>query len=283
LLDCAPVFEDIRYDVSSGIATITLSRPDKLNALGARTYEELREAFSRAGADERVGVVVTKGEGRAFCAGGDIEMAQTLLTSEHAGRTHYFDRMIGVSDVVLSIGKPVLFAVHGACVGGGAELALFADLVIADETAYFVFNGTEIGGCSWWGGPQLLPLLVGMRRAEEIMYLSKRVRADEAAAIGLITRAVPAGELEAAADEVCQRILDLSEEGVRLTKAGLRSTKQLLLASMSAHAELNVGALGKPDLHAAFDAFLQGRKMSWRDLRPGFAEQPTAGGVRHEP
>src|SRR5919201_1831418 len=277
------VFEDIRYDVSGGIATITLNRPDRLNALRVRTFDELRDAFAQASADERVGVVVTNGEGRAFCAGGDVEMAQTLLTSEHAGRNHYFDRMIGVSDAILSMGKPVIFAVQGACVGGGAELALFADFVIADETAYFVFNGTEIGGCSWWGGPQLLPVLVGMRRAEEILYLSKRVRADEAAAIGLVTRTVRAGELETATDEVCQRILDLSEEGVRLTKAGVRSTKQLLLATMSVHAELNVGALGKPDLHAAFDAFLEGRKMSWRDLRPGFAEEPTAGGVRNEP
>jgi enoyl-CoA hydratase/carnithine racemase len=211
-------------------------------------------------------------------------MAQSLLTSEQAGRTHYFDRMISVSDVVLSIGKPVVFAVHGACVGGGAELALFADFVIADESAYFVFNGTEIGGCSWWGGPQLLPLLVGMRRAEEIMYLSKRVRADEAERIGLINRAVPTGELDSATDEVCERILDLSEEGIRLTKAGFRTTKQLLLAGMSASAELNVAALGKPDLHAAFDAFLEGRKMSWRDLRPGLVEEAAApaGSVRHE-
>jgi len=89
-------------------------------------------------------------------------------------------------------------------------------------------------------------------------------------------RVVPAGELAAATDEVSQRILDVSEEGTRLTKAALRSTKQLLLAAMSASAEMNVAALGKPDLHAAFDAFLSGRTMSWRALRPGFAPEPAA-------
>jgi enoyl-CoA hydratase/carnithine racemase len=266
------LYEDITYVVSGGIATITLNRPEKLNALGIRMYAELRDAVREAGADDTVGVVVIRGNGRAFCAGGDIEMAQTILTSEHAGRTHYFGRMIGLSDDILAIGQPVLFAVHGACVGGGAELALFGDFIVADETAYFIFNGTSIGGCSWWGGPQLLPVMVGLRRAEEWMYLSKKVGAREAADSGFVTRCVPAGELEAATEEICERILDVSEEGVRLTKAGFRSVKAQLLTSMSGTAEMNVGALGKPGLHAAFDAFLAGRKMSWRDLRPGLAE-----------
>ena len=231
-----------------------------------QTFEELRGALQLAGADEAVGVVVVRGAGRAFCAGGDIEMAQTVLTSEAAARTHFFDRMIGVSDVIVGLGKPVVFAIHGACVGGGAELALFADLVVADETAYFVFNGTEIGGGNWWGA-QLLPLMIGLRQAQELLYLSERVDARRAAELGLVTRVVPAGELEEATAAICERILDLSEEGLRLTKAALRPELQLLLTSQAASAELNVAALGKPDLHAAFDAFLEGRPMSWRELR----------------
>jgi enoyl-CoA hydratase/carnithine racemase len=236
-----------------------------------QTFEELQDALRRAGADETVGVVVVHGAGRAFCAGGDIEMAQSVLTNEAAARTHFFDRMIGVSDVVVGLGKPVVFAIHGACVGGGAELALFADIVLADETAFFVFNGTEIGGGNWWGA-QLLPLMVGLRRAQEMLYLSERVDATRAAEIGLVTRVVPAGTLEEATAALCERILDLSEEGVRMTKAGLRPVVQLLLASQAISAELNVAALGKPDLHAAFDAFLEGRAMSWRELRPGLVE-----------
>jgi enoyl-CoA hydratase/carnithine racemase len=240
-----------------------------------QTFEELQHALRRAGADETVGVVVLRGAGRAFCAGGDIEMAQSVLTSEAAARAHFFDRMIGVSDVVVGLGKPVVFAIHGACVGGGAELALFADIVVADETAFFVYNGTEIGGGNWWGA-QLLPLMVGLRRAQEILYLSERVDAHRAAEIGLVTRVVPAGTLDEATAALCDRILDLSEEGLRMTKAGLRPILQLLLSSQAASAELNVAALGKPDLHAAFDAFLEGRAMSWRELRPGLAEQGKA-------
>jgi enoyl-CoA hydratase/carnithine racemase len=262
-------YQDIDYVTRGGIATITLDRPDKLNALRVQTYEELRSALRAAGADETVGVVVVRGSGRAFCAGGDIEMAQTVLTSEAAGRTHFFERMIGVSDVIVGLGQPVIFAVHGACVGGGAEMALFGDFVLADETAYFVFNGTAIGGGNWWGAQQLLPLVVGLRRAQEILYLSLPVDARRAAEIGLVTRVVPAGGLEEATVDFCERILDLSEEGVRLTKAGLRSTLQLLLASQAAAAELNAAAIGKPDIHAAFDAFREGRTMSWRALRQG--------------
>jgi enoyl-CoA hydratase/carnithine racemase len=263
------MFEDILYDVSGGVARITLNRPDKLNALRIKTFEELAAALRLADEDETAGVVVVGGAGRAFCAGGDVEMAQTMLTSERAGRYHFFGRMMTASDLAIALSKPVVCAVQGACVGGGAEFALFADMIVADETAYFVFNGTAIGGCSWWGAPQLLPLYVGMRRAEEILYLSRRVKADEAGRIGLVTRVAPAGELERATDELCGAVLDLSEEGMRFTKAALRSVKELVLASMSASAEMNASALGKGDLHAAFDAFREGRTMSWRELRPG--------------
>ena len=264
-------YEDIRYLAEGGIATITLDRPERLNALRVQTYEELLRALRAAGADETVGVLVVRGAGRAFCAGGDIEMAQTVLTSEAAGRTHFFERMIGVSEVIVGLGKPVVFSIHGACVGGGAEMALFGDVVLADETAYFLFNGTKIGGGNWWGAPQLLPLMIGLRRAQEILYLSTRVDAKQAAEMGLVTRVVAAGTLEEATAEICEQILDLSEEGVRLTKAALRPTLQMLLSSQAAAAELNAAAMGKPDLHAAFDAFLAGRSVSWRALRPGLA------------
>jgi enoyl-CoA hydratase/carnithine racemase len=269
------VFEDILYEVTEGVATITFNRPEKRNALGVRAFEELAGALREAGADETVGVIVLAGKGKAFCAGGDIDMAQTVLRNESAARAHFFGRMIEASNWVVSVGKPVVASVQGACIGGGAELVTFVDFVIADESAFFLYNGTDIGGCSWWGGPQLLPILVGVRRAEEILYLSERVTADEAARIGLINRVVPIGELAAATDAFCQRLLDTSEEGLRLTKAALRSTKELLLASMSGSAEMNVAAMGKRDLHDAFDAFREGRRMDWRALRSGLAPEPA--------
>jgi enoyl-CoA hydratase/carnithine racemase len=267
------VFEEILYSVAGGVATITLNRPERRNALSMRGYDELVAALRRAEADETAGIVVIAGAGRSWCAGGDIEMAQTMLTSEAAARTHFFGRMIEASHWMLLIGKPVVCAIQGACIGGGAELMTFADFVIADASAFFAYNGTAIGGCSWWGGPQLLPLLVGMRRAEEILYLSARIDAEDAARMGLINRVVPVGQLAQATDDHCQKVLDLSEEGIRMTKAALRSTKEIMLASMTAAAEMNVAGLAKPHLHAAFDAFREGREMSWRALRPGLNER----------
>jgi enoyl-CoA hydratase/carnithine racemase len=263
---------DLIFEQADGVATITINRPDKLNALRIETYEELAEAFGRAGADETVGVVVVTGAGdRAFSAGGDLTMAQTMLTSLHSARDHFFRRMLPVSTAIMHVGVPVICAVNGACVGGGAELSLFCDYVIASHDAFFVFNGTQIGGCSWWGAPQLLPLLVGLRRAEEILYESRRVGAIEAERIGLITRAVPSSSVQSEVDSRCQRLLDVSAEGLRLTKAGLRATKELLLATMTVQADMNAAATAGPDLHQAFDTFLAGKQMDWRAVRPGLA------------
>lgn len=261
------VYEDITYEADGGVARITLNRPAKLNALRFATYEELNRALLRAGEDPTVGVVVVAGGGRAFCAGGDLDMANESLTTEHAGRFHYIHRMIQVSHTMQHLSVPVICQVHGACVGGGAEMAVFADLVYAAESAFFLFNGTSIGGCSWWGAPQLLPLQVGLRRAEQILLLSERVPGAEAERIGLVNKCVPDEQLRAEVDSLCQRILDLSEEGLRLTKSSLRSVKASLLATMVADAESNVSVLGRDDLHAAFDAVKDGATFSWRQLR----------------
>jgi enoyl-CoA hydratase/carnithine racemase len=176
--------------------------------------------------------------------------------------------MIELARLMLALDKPVVCAVHGACVGGAAELITFADIVVAGESAVFTFNGTEVGGGNWWGATQLLPLLVGLRRAEALLYLSTPVDAAGAERMGLVTQVVRDTELQATAHGICERILDLSEDGVRLTKAGLRTTKELLLSSMTAAAEANLSAFTKPGMHAAFDAFLERRQMTWRELRP---------------
>ena len=130
-----------------------------------------------------------------------------------------------------------------------------------------LFNGTSIGGCSWWGAPQLLPLQVGLRRAEQMLLLSERVTAPEAARIGLINGVVSDDELAPEVDRICERILDLSEDGLRLTKSALRSVKESLLVSMTAAAEANVAVLGMDDLHEAFEGIKAGKPVSWRGLR----------------
>src|SRR5436190_18116494 len=101
------VYAQLVYELADGVATITLNRPEKLNALDEESYDELRDAFVRAGKEDAAGVVVLKGAGRAFCSGGDVDMARTRLTDERTGRAHFFQRMLPVSDAIVALGKPV--------------------------------------------------------------------------------------------------------------------------------------------------------------------------------
>ena len=260
------MYEAITFEKTDGIARLTLNRPDQLNALKARDYDDLTLAVLEATADDEVGVILISGNGRAFCAGGDLKEADVELVSESTSRQQFFRRMILLGEAMLHSSKPVVCAVHGACVGGGAELALFADLVIVDATAYFLFNGTAIGGANWWGAAALLPAKVGLGRAEEILYFSRRVTGAEAVELGLANRLAD-GDLEEQATRMCNELLNLSEGGIRLTKSALRTTKEMLLVGMTSHAEANVAALESPAFKAARSAFLGDAGLSWRDLR----------------
>ncbi len=261
-------YEDLLYVAEDGVATITLNRPERLNALRAQTFDELGQAIRRADCDPAIGVVVIAGspDSRAFCAGGDVQMATELKTTE-AIREHYLHRMYRLSWLVVMAQKPVVCVVHGPCIGGGAELALFCDFVICAEDAYFSFKGTDIGGSSWWGGAQLLPLMVGVRRAEEILYSARRVSGSEAAEIGMVTRAVSGEALGSATRETTAMLLDRSSEGLRLTKGALRATKEIALATMASGAEAAVAAHEGSDVVAAFEAFLRGEQIDWRARR----------------
>jgi enoyl-CoA hydratase/carnithine racemase len=267
-------FEDITYSTSGGIARITINRPERRNALRIQTYEELAHALELADADGQVGVVVLTGAGdTAFSSGGDLSMAQQSLTTVAHARTHSFQRMLRVSTLMTHLGKPVVCAVNGLCIGGGAELICFADFVVASEHSTFTFNGTKLGGCSWWGAPQLLPMLIGLRRAEELLYLSSQLSAQQALDYGLINRVVAHSELTSATDDLCNRLLDLSAEGLRQTKAALRSTKEVMLLGLTSSAETNASAVAGPELQQAFEAFLEKKPFNWRSTRPGLSRE----------
>lgn len=250
-------YTDISYEVNGAIARITIDRPGKLNSMRVETYEQIQAAFEQADADSEVRVIVLTGRGdRAFSAGGDLEMATTLLKDPGAPRRLFLGKMMRLSTTMLHVDKPIICAVNGLCVGGGAELMLFADLVIASDRAYFKFNGTEIGGCSWWGAPQLLPGFVGGRRAEYLLYLSQRVSAHEAERMGLVNKTVDHQDFTREVSALCESLLALSPEGIRLTKRAIRTSKSALLAEMATHAEINAAVVGAPEMQRAFSSVL---------------------------
>jgi len=263
-VECA----DILYQKKSHIATITINRPAKHNALRLETFKGLIDALGDAGADESIGVVVLTGAGeKAFCAGGDLAMASDHLQTLHDMRIHHIDRMLGISALITQMDKPVLCAVNGLCVGGGVEITCFCDLVIAADNASFYFNGTRIGGCLWWGPTQLLPLMVGLRRAQEILLFGNAVEAEEAQRIGLVNKVVPRGELTSEVERWCEELLDRSPAGLAATKASLRETLHLYLALLPSIAETNAAVEVGPEARAAFAAFLAKKPVTWRSFR----------------
>jgi 2-(1,2-epoxy-1,2-dihydrophenyl)acetyl-CoA isomerase len=176
----------VRYDVRERIAEITLNRPDVSNAIDLGTARRLHEAILRAAADEEVGAVLLRGEGRLFCAGGDLA-AMAAAPDRPAFVASLADAAHDSVRALDALSKPVVAAVQGAAAGVGFSLVLGADLVIAGESARFVTAYTTVGltpdgGLSW-----LLPRIVGQRRAAELILTSRPVDAREAQVLGIVS------------------------------------------------------------------------------------------------
>jgi enoyl-CoA hydratase len=182
----------VSYAVADRVATITVNRPDKLNALNDATIRVLGEAIDRARADDTVGGVILTGAGRAFVAGADIAefAAQTPIEGrERALRGQVVFRRYETSP------KPTIAAVNGFALGGGCELAMSCHLRIASETAKFGQPEVKLGIGPGYGGTQRLPRLVGKGRALQLLLTGEMIDAAEAFRIGLVNRVVPAAEL----------------------------------------------------------------------------------------
>ncbi len=203
--------QDIRYEVTDRIATVTLNRPDKLNAFTRRMRDELIAAFERADADDDVRVVIVTGAGRAFCAGADLSAGAATFDYAKRDAAGLKDHRDGGGRVALSIyalKKPVIAAINGPAVGVGVTMTLPMDVRIASSAARFGFvfarRGIVPEACSSW----FLPKVVGLSRAAEWLYTGRVFDAAEALAGGLVSRVVPPGELLPAARALAREIAD---------------------------------------------------------------------------
>jgi enoyl-CoA hydratase/carnithine racemase len=204
-------YEDIRTDLADGILTVTLHRPDKLNAFTRRMRDELIDAFGRADMDDAVRVVIVTGAGRAFCAGADLSAGTATFDYARRDDAGLDDHRDGGGRVALRIyesRKPVIAAVNGPAVGVGVTMTLPMDIRIASSTARFGFvfarRGIVPEACSSW----FLPKVVPMSRAAEWLYSGRVFGADEALAGGLVSRVVPPEELLPAANALAREIAD---------------------------------------------------------------------------
>lgn len=187
-------YQYLNYVVDAGVCTITLNRPEVYNALNDGITFELQDAFKQASRDAQVRVVVLTGEGKAFCSG------QDLKASQESGKRSFIDslhkRYNPIIRAINEMPKPVIARVNGVAAGAGCSLALACDLIIAAEDAQFIEVFINIGLVPDSGSSYFLPRTVGMPRAFELATMGTRLRAAEAAAMGLINKAVPADELD---------------------------------------------------------------------------------------
>ncbi|WP_433467509.1 enoyl-CoA hydratase-related protein [Spirillospora sp. CA-128828] len=250
--------ETVLYDVSDGVGTITLNRPDGMNSLTAEMKEALRAAVVRAAADPAVRAVVLTGAGRAFCAGQDLrEHGDNLAAGkglDDTVRRHY-------NPIVLAIAgmrKPVVAAVNGVAAGAGASLAFACDLIVASDRARFATAFTGIGlapdsGMSW-----TLQRLVGRAKAAELLLLGEPVKAPEALEMGLVTRVVPADELAPASVELARRLASGPTVSYGAVKAALDfAATHDLSSALEREAELQDECEKTSDHHNATEAFLK--------------------------
>jgi enoyl-CoA hydratase/carnithine racemase len=250
--------EFITVDRGGRVTTITLNRPAVMNAINPQMHAELQAAFDGFAADAEQFVCVVTGAGeRAFCAGSDLKVLDRhgrYPKNGYAGLIERYD-----------LAKPVIAAVNGLALGGGFEIALACDVIVASETASFGLPEPLVGAVALGGGLHRLPRQIGLKQAMGLILSSRRVSADEGFRMGFVNEVVPANELQAAVDRWCADIL-------RASPMSIRASKQTVMSG-----------LGEPDVQAAmrnqptYPAY-----AAWRESEDA-KEGPTAFAEKRPP
>jgi enoyl-CoA hydratase/carnithine racemase len=220
-------FATIVYDKAPPRATITLNRPEVLNAFDFRMLRELARACEDASWDDDIRVVVLTGAGRAFCVGADLKSWSEEYVGKPGEYWKWFGAFKDAHDRLREIGKPTLARINGICVGGGNELQMACDLAVMVDHAYIRHVGPEHGSVPAGGATQWLPLIVGDRRAREIVLLCEEIPARKAEEWGLVNRVVPAEELDAEVDRLVESLARKLPQTTRYARQHLNFWKDL--------------------------------------------------------
>lgn len=246
-------YENIILEKEDNIAVITFNRPEAMNALNNQTRAEFRAAIEDVAADENIKVLILTGNGKAFVAGSDIkEFSKTTPYMAH--------NIMRLGEMVEKLEKPVIAAVNGFCLGGGCEIAMGCDIIIASEKAKFGQTEINIGIIPGGGGTQRLQRLIGVCRAKELIFTGDIIRAEEADRIGLVNRVVPADELMSVAKEIAGKIAKKSAAALKLAKQAINYGQQTPLESgLKYEYEMYALALSLEDKAEGVAAFLEKR------------------------
>jgi len=254
--------KSFRYEESGAVATLTLDRPDKLNALTFEVYRELTLTFRALAARERVRAVVVTGAGKAFCTGGDVkQIIGELLQRDAAGLLEFTRMTCELVRAMRALPKPILASLNGTVAGAGAAIAVASDLRLAAEEAPIAFLFVKVGlAGADMGTAHLLPRIVGLGRAAELLMTGNFIDAAEAHRIGLYNRVVAKEQLAVATRELALRLARGPAEALAATKrALLRELDMGLDQALDEEARIQAELMERPDFREGFRAFVEGR------------------------
>ena len=250
-----------------GIATITLNRPDRLNALTFEVYRELSDTFAALRHESTVRAIVITGAGRAFCSGGDVKDIIGELFSRNMEGLLEFTRMTcELVKNIRSVPKPVIASLNGTTAGAGACIALASDIRLASEDAKIAFLFVKVGlSGADMGAAYLLPRVVGLAKATELLYTGDFISAAEAERIGLYHRVVPAAELNQVTRSFAESLAAGPAFAIAKTKEMLnRELDMDLDAALECEAQAQAICMQHPDYREAYEAFVEKRKAKFK-------------------
>jgi enoyl-CoA hydratase/carnithine racemase len=255
-------WEFVLLEREEKVATLTLNRPDKLNALAGNMRQEILEALEVACQDRDIRAIVITGAGKAFCVGGDVNefVAGTsqVLSQEATSEKPTMSKIVLLMN---RVEKPVIASVNGVAAGGGCNLALACDIRNASERARFSEVFTKRGVHPDWGGIYFLPRLVGYAKAAELIFTGDVIDAHEALRIGMVNRVVPHEELNLATTELAQKIVKNAPIPISLAKRGLQSFYKMDLAQALDYEAYALGiCTNTEDRKEGFRSFLEKRE-----------------------
>lgn len=253
-------YETIKVERRDRVAWITLDRPEALNALNVQLMHELVDAATSLDADDTIGAIVVTGSEKAFAAGADIKEMASKSTAEMREANHFGPWM-----EFARVKKPVIAVVSGYALGGGFELALMCDVILASDTAQFGFPEIGLGVIPGIGGTQRIMRIVGYPKAAELVLTGRRIDAAEADALGIVSRVVPAAELQAEAEQLAASIASKSLPALVAAKAALDGALETGLEDgIALEAELFTGLFDTADQKEGMAAFREKREPNFR-------------------
>ncbi len=267
-------FTRVRYEKDAWRATVTINRPEVHNCLDFQTLRELSRAFEDASWDDGVAVVVLTGAGdRAFSTGADLAEQEEHFLRRPRDYWKWMGAFIDAHYRLLNIGKPTIARLNGLVVGGGNEFNIACDLAVAADHVRIRQVGAARGSVAAGGATQWLPLMVGDRRARQILWLCEEIDAQQALQWGLVNQVVPSAELDAAVDAMARKLVEKLPECMRYTKQQTNFWRDFSFHLTVGHARdwLSLHS-GSPEVYEGFQAFREKRPVDYLGLRRRAAE-----------